>query len=344
MLEWPRRRRRPSSTGCRPSRPSSPTATSGTWNVMSDGTTFVALSLDWEVARPNRLPLFDLAYFLAHALSLASGPHTVDGGWRPWSSSSPAERRSHRACSGGPSAPPAPRGVPKDVVAPLVVLSWFHDAVLTPAPHAAGGGGRGRRTPGGALVGRSDLGPASRVWSGRPRPSTAPGAGGGPMSDASLGSLHGLGQRRRRADGRRPLATRLATSAVTTSGRGLEVDLPFLGSRHRWTTCGRRTVISPIPARRAVRVAARDVTSSISTRSTRPPPIRPRRSGRRRLHYGPPRPGPRPAMAPAVPPGARVRPGRARRGPLALDHRRLRPASSSLRRSRRARSSSSRSA
>jgi hypothetical protein len=43
----------------------------GSWNIVTDGQMFTAL--DWESARPGALPLWDLAYFLVHALPIADG-------------------------------------------------------------------------------------------------------------------------------------------------------------------------------------------------------------------------------------------------------------------------------
>lgn len=43
----------------------------GCWNIVAAGDLFTAL--DWESARPNALPLWDLAYFLVHALPLLDG-------------------------------------------------------------------------------------------------------------------------------------------------------------------------------------------------------------------------------------------------------------------------------
>ena len=43
----------------------------GTWNVVTDGRAFMAV--DWESARPDGMPLWDLCYFLADALPRLAG-------------------------------------------------------------------------------------------------------------------------------------------------------------------------------------------------------------------------------------------------------------------------------
>jgi hypothetical protein len=48
----------------------------GAWNVVAQDGDFVVL--DWENARPNSLPLWDLFYFLGNALVLLDGPYTPD--------------------------------------------------------------------------------------------------------------------------------------------------------------------------------------------------------------------------------------------------------------------------
>ncbi len=149
----------------------------GTWNVMSDGTTFVAL--DWEAARPNGLPLFDLAYFLADALSLASGARTVDERVDAMVELFAGRTAQSPRLFGWFERAAGAAGLPRDVVAPLVVLSWL----TTPCSPRPGtppeGGGSGRRNSwrsAGWTIPTSA--PPGTCGEDPPRPPTAPGAGG----------------------------------------------------------------------------------------------------------------------------------------------------------------------
>ena len=70
----------------------------GTWNIISDGgSDFTAV--DWESANPSGLPLWDLWYFLAHALRLLDGEAAADA--VPLPVSSAARRRRRPSCFAG---------------------------------------------------------------------------------------------------------------------------------------------------------------------------------------------------------------------------------------------------
>jgi len=97
----------------------------GPWNVISDGERFIAV--DWESARRHGLPLWDLWYFLAHALPQIDGAGTADLGvdmlrlFRGEHRLSPVyfdwTRRYMAALD-----------VPRNAVGTLAALCWLHHA------------------------------------------------------------------------------------------------------------------------------------------------------------------------------------------------------------------------
>ena len=106
----------------------------GTWNIISDGgSDFTAV--DWESANPSGLPLWDLWYFLAHALRLLDGEADGDSGafarlFRGEAASSPELFRWTRTAVDA-------LGIPADVVGKLATVCWLHHGLSHEARSAA---------------------------------------------------------------------------------------------------------------------------------------------------------------------------------------------------------------
>ena len=106
----------------------------GPWNIISEGgSEFIAV--DWESANPSGLPLWDLWYFLAHALRLLDGEDAADD---------TAFSRLFRG--GAPSSPELFRWtrtavealeIPPDAVGRLATLCWLHHGLSREARSAA---------------------------------------------------------------------------------------------------------------------------------------------------------------------------------------------------------------
>jgi hypothetical protein len=128
----------------------------GPWNIVSDGgRDFTAV--DWESANPSGLPLWDLWYFLAHALRLldrkdADGSEAFARLFRGEAAGSPELFRWTRAAVDA-------LGVPPETVGTLATLCWLHHGLS----HRVRGAAVDRHAPGG-----DTLAPAAadypRVW------------------------------------------------------------------------------------------------------------------------------------------------------------------------------------
>ena len=106
----------------------------GPWNIISEGgSEFTAV--DWESANPSGLPLWDLWYFLAHALRLVDGKHGADGTafsrlFRGEAASSPELFRWTRTAVEALDIPP-------EAVGRLATLCWLHHGLSREARSAA---------------------------------------------------------------------------------------------------------------------------------------------------------------------------------------------------------------
>ncbi len=100
-------------------------------NLLVHGTGFTAV--DWESARPDGLPLWDLFYFLTHALALAdrvsSEDERAEHFVRLWRGELPSSRLAFRLTREAAAA----SGVPAGAVGPLVTLLWLSYAALDSA-------------------------------------------------------------------------------------------------------------------------------------------------------------------------------------------------------------------
>ena len=102
----------------------------GSWNVIRNKSgSFVAV--DWESARTDGFPLWDLVYFLTEALATMDG--AVEDGWEPYIRE--LFRGNHATsrflfdwiARGADAA-----SVPPDRVGPLLTLCWLHHSASTP--------------------------------------------------------------------------------------------------------------------------------------------------------------------------------------------------------------------
>jgi hypothetical protein len=101
----------------------------GSWNVIRNGSGgFVAV--DWESAKPDGFPLWDLVYFLTEALATADG--MIEDAWEPYvrqlfRGTHDSSRFLFDWIARGADA----TSVPPDKVAPLLTLCWLHHSAST---------------------------------------------------------------------------------------------------------------------------------------------------------------------------------------------------------------------
>ena len=106
----------------------------GPWNIISDGgSEFTAV--DWESANPSGLPLWDLWYFLAHALRLLDGEDAADG--TAFARLFRGEAASSHELFRWTRTAVAALGIPSEAVGRLATLCWLHHGLSREARSAA---------------------------------------------------------------------------------------------------------------------------------------------------------------------------------------------------------------
>lgn len=96
----------------------------GSWNVIR-GTDGGFVAVDWESARPDGFPLWDLVYFLTEALATADA--AVDGGWDDYVRALfRGELRSSPFLFNWIARAVAELELPADRIGPLLTLCWLH--------------------------------------------------------------------------------------------------------------------------------------------------------------------------------------------------------------------------